>query len=50
MIQAQAQANAKTAEAAAMAEVQKQPSYNRIKSKVEQAKSQFEIQRMQTEA
>jgi len=49
-IQAQAQANAETAEKAAMAEVQKQQALTQEKVSIEQAKSQFEIQRMQTEA
>ena len=49
-IQAQAQANAQAAEKAAMAEVQKQQALTQEKVSVEQAKSQFEIQRMQTEA
>jgi hypothetical protein len=49
-IQAQAQANAETAEKAAFAEVQKQQALTQEKVNIEQAKSQFEIQRMQTEA
>ena len=49
MIDAQAQANAKATEAAAMAEVQKNQAMTESKVQVEQAKSQFEIQRMQTE-
>ena len=49
-IQAQAQANAQTAEKAAMAEVQKQQALTESQVNIEQAKSQFEIQRMQTEA
>jgi len=49
-IQAQAQANAQAAEQAAMAEVQKQQALTQEKVSIEQAKSQFEIQRMQTEA
>jgi hypothetical protein len=49
-IQAQAQANAQSAEQAAMAEVQKQQALTQEKVSIEQAKSQFEIQRMQTEA
>ncbi len=49
-IQSQAQANAQASEAAAMAEVQKQQALTQEKVNVEQAKSQFEIQRMQTEA
>ena len=49
-IQAQAQANAEAAEKAAMAEVQKQQALTQEKVNIEQAKSQFEIQRMQTEA
>tara|TARA_R110002111_G_scaffold179611_2_gene245187 strand:- start:448 stop:1755 length:1308 start_codon:yes stop_codon:yes gene_type:complete len=50
LIQAQAQANAKTAEQAAMNEVEKQQAITQEKVQIEQAKSQFEIQRMQTEA
>ena len=49
-IQAQAHANAQLAEKTAMAEVQKQQVLTEQKVNVEQAKSQFEIQRMQTEA
>tara|TARA_R110001599_G_scaffold118189_1_gene287328 strand:- start:2237 stop:4612 length:2376 start_codon:yes stop_codon:yes gene_type:complete len=49
-IQAQAQANAKAAESAAMSEVQKNEAMTQSKVQIEQAKSQFEIQRMQTEA
>jgi hypothetical protein len=49
-IQAQANANAESAERAAMAETQKQQVINEQKVQLEQAKSQFEIQRMQTEA
>jgi hypothetical protein len=49
-IQAQAQANAQTAEQAAMFEVQKQQALTQEKVSIEQAKSQFEIQRMQAEA
>ena len=49
-IQAQAQANAKTAEQAALAELQKQQALTESKLQLEQGKSQFEIQRMQTEA
>ena len=49
-MQAQAAANAKLAEKTAMAEVQKQQVLTEQKVNVEQAKSQFEIQRMQTEA
>ena len=49
-IQAQAQANAKASEQAAMAEVQKQQALTQEKVSIEQAKSQFEIQRLQTEA
>ena len=49
-IQAQAQANAQSAEKAALAEVQKQQALTQEKVNIEQAKSQFEIQRMQTEA
>tara|TARA_R110000803_G_scaffold60293_1_gene119425 strand:- start:868 stop:3273 length:2406 start_codon:yes stop_codon:yes gene_type:complete len=49
-IQAQAQANAQLAEQTAMSEVQKQQALTAEKVNLEQAKSQFEIQRMQTEA
>ena len=49
-IQAQAQANAELAEKAAMSEVQKQQALTAEKVSIEQAKSQFEIQRMQAEA
>ena len=49
-IQAQAQANAEASEKAAMAEVQKQQALTQEKVNIEQAKSQFEIQRLQTEA
>ena len=49
-IQAQANANAEASERAAMAEVQKQQALTQEKVNIEQAKSQFEIQRLQTEA
>jgi hypothetical protein len=49
-IQAQAQANAESAEKAAMAEVQKQQAMTAEKVAIEQAKSNFEMQRMQAEA
>ena len=49
-IQAQAQANAESAEKAAMFEVQKQQALTAEKVSIEQAKSQFDIQRMQMEA
>ena len=49
-IQAQAQANAESAEKAAMYEVQKQQALTAEKVSIEQAKSQFEMQRMQAEA
>ena len=49
-IQAQAEANAGLAEKSAMFEVQKQQVLTAEKVSIEQAKSQFEIQRMQTEA
>lgn len=49
-IQAQAQANAESAEKAALYEVQKQQALTQEKVNIEQAKSQFEMQRMQTEA
>lgn len=48
-IQAQAQANQETAEKAAMFEVQKQQALTQETVNVEQAKSQFDIQRIQTE-
>ncbi len=49
-MQAQAQANAQLAEQTALAETQKQQVLTDQKLQIEQAKSQFEIQRMQTEA
>jgi len=49
-IQAQAQANAESAEKAAMAETQKQQVLTEQNIQYEQAKSQFEIQRMEQEA
>jgi hypothetical protein len=49
-IQAQAQANAESAEKAALFEVQKQQALTSEKVSIEQAKSQFDIQRMQMEA
>ncbi|MCP3685534.1 MAG: hypothetical protein GY861_23030, partial [bacterium] len=49
-IQMQAQANAEAAEKAAMAEAQKQQILTQEKISIEQAKAQFEIQRLQTEA
>jgi hypothetical protein len=49
-IQAQAQANAESAEKAAMFEVQKQQALTAEKVSIEQAKSQFEMERMQAEA
>jgi hypothetical protein len=49
-IQAQAQANAESAEKAALFEVQKQQALTQEKVNIEQAKSQFEMTRMQTEA
>ena len=49
-MQAQAQANAKLAEQTALAETQKQQVLVDQKMQLEQAKSQFEIQRMQAEA
>ncbi len=49
-MQAQAQANAQLAEQTALAETQKQQVLTDQKLQLEQAKSQFEIQRMQTEA
>ncbi len=47
-IQAQAQANAETAERAAMAEVQKQQAIAETQIQIEQGKSQMRIQEMQT--
>ena len=49
-IQAQAEANMKQAEQAAMNEVQKQEALANTEIQIEQAKSQFEIQRMEQEA
>ena len=49
-IQAQAEANAQASEKAARAEVQKQQALTAEKVSIEQAKSQFEIQRMEREA
>jgi len=49
-IQMQAQANAEASEKAAMAEVQKQQALTQEKVSIEQAKSQFEIQRLREEA
>ena len=49
-IQAQAQANAESAEKAAMAELQKNQAMADTEVQIEQAKSQFEIQRMEQEA
>lgn len=49
-IQAQADANSQNAEKAAMFEVQKQQALTQEAINIEQAKSQFEIQRLQTEA
>jgi hypothetical protein len=49
-IQAQADANAQASERAAMAEAQKQQVITAEKVSLEQAKSQFEIQRMRAEA
>tara|TARA_R110002153_G_scaffold221530_1_gene373965 strand:- start:1394 stop:3799 length:2406 start_codon:yes stop_codon:yes gene_type:complete len=49
-IQMQAQANAEASERSALAEVQKQQALTAEKVSIEQAKSQFEIQRMRTEA
>ena len=49
-MQAQAQANGQLAEQTAMAETQKQQVLTDQKMQLEQAKSQFEIQRMQAEA
>jgi hypothetical protein len=49
-IQAQAQANAQTAEQTALVETQKQQVLTEQKMQLEQAKSQFEIQKMEMEA
>ena len=49
-MQAQAAANAKLAQETAMAETQKQQIITEQKMQVEQAKSQFEIQRMEAES
>ena len=49
-IQAQAQANSESAEKAGMFEVQKQQALTAEKVSIEQAKSQFEIERLQVEA
>ena len=49
-IQAQADANAKSTEKAALAEVQKEQAVAQTKIQIEQAKSQFEIERMEQEA
>jgi len=49
-IQAQAQANAESAEKAAVAEVQKQQALAQTTVEIEKAKSQMEIQRMEQEA
>jgi hypothetical protein len=49
-IQAQAQANAQASEAAALAETQKHQVITEQKMQLNQGDSQFEIQRMQTEA
>ena len=50
MIQAQAKANAETAEKAAMAEVQKQQAVAQTTMQLEQGKGQIVIQKIQTEA
>ena len=49
MIQAQAQAQAETAERTAAAEVQKQQAIAQTTLQIEQGKSQFDIQKIQTE-
>jgi multidrug efflux pump subunit AcrA (membrane-fusion protein) len=49
-IQAQSQANTQAAEQSALAELQKQQALTQEKVNIEQAKSQFEIQRLQAEA
>ena len=50
MYQVQAQSNAQAAEQAALAETQKQQVLTQEKISIEQAKSQFEIQRLEMEA
>ena len=50
MIQAQAEANAKAAEQAAMAEVQKQEALANTEIQIQQAKAQMELQKMQNAA
>jgi len=50
MIAAQSEANSKAAESAAMNEVEKQQALAQTAIQIEQAKSQFEIQRMEQEA
>ena len=49
MIEAQAKAQAETAEKVAMAEVQKQQALAQSQLQIEKGKSDFEIQRIQTE-
>ena len=49
-IEAQAQANAKSSEQAALAEVQKQQALTESKLQLEQGKSQFDIKKMEMEA
>jgi len=49
-IQAQGQSNAQAAEAAALAEVQKQQALAETKVQIEKAKSEFEINKMEQEA
>ena len=49
-IQAQGEANQKSAEAASLADVQKEQAVAETKIQIEQAKSQFEIERMEQEA
>jgi hypothetical protein len=49
-IQAQAQANAETAEKAALAEMQKQQALTESTVQIEQAKSQFDIQKIQLQS
>ena len=48
-MQAQSQANAKAAEQAAMAEVQKKQALAQTELQIEQGKSQFDLQKIQTE-
>ena len=49
-IQAQGEANAKQAEAAALAEVEKQDALNRSEAELEEVKSQLDVRKMMREA